>query len=151
MYVNRGALRYIQGKPGWTRYHRKTTTARTHSPLHFPSPDRLRSWLEGAFVQKQAVMLDQTRHAIFKRRSSPQPLTWDTVWRSKPMQSSWVAPGVYKQSKDYTREGAITSYPKLGVDVFEKTSKSRMRFALAARAMGSTMASCIRSITSSSC
>ena len=56
-----------------------------------------------------------------------------------------MAYDVYKESSDYKTEGTITLFPKLGVDVFEKTSKSRMRFALAARAMGSTIAKCIRS------
>ena len=49
----------------------------------------------------------------------------------------------YKQCNNNTSEGTITIYPKLKVDVFETPSKARMRFALAARAMGLTMASCI--------
>ena len=56
-----------------------------------------------------------------------------------------MAYDAYKQSTDHTVEGSITLFPKLGADVFEKTSKSRMRFGLAARAVGQSMANCIES------
>ena len=51
----------------------------------------------------------------------------------------------YKKSDDYLHEGSISIHPKLGKDVFEKKSKSRMRFGLAARALGQTMKQCILS------
>ena len=51
----------------------------------------------------------------------------------------------YKQSKDSTSKGVITIYTKFSVDVFDKTSKSRMSFALAARVLGLTIVRCIRS------
>merc|ERR1711933_332184 len=51
----------------------------------------------------------------------------------------------YKQSNDFLHEGSLADYVKLGTDVFEKTSKSRMRFGLAARALGQTMKQCILS------
>ena len=51
----------------------------------------------------------------------------------------------YKQSDDFLHEGSLADYVKLGTDVFEKTSKSRMRFGLAARALGQTMKQCILS------
>ena len=50
----------------------------------------------------------------------------------------------YKLSLDYTSEGAITLYPRLGLEVFMKRSKTRMRFGFSARALGKSIAKCIR-------
>ena len=50
----------------------------------------------------------------------------------------------YKQSDDFKHEGAIMRYPKLNIDTFQKTSKSRMRFGLAARSLGDNMIRCIQ-------
>ena len=49
----------------------------------------------------------------------------------------------YLVSMDYKSEGAITLFLRLGVDVFRKTSKSRMQFGLAARAFGRSIMRCI--------
>lgn len=49
----------------------------------------------------------------------------------------------YKRTIDYKSESSTQLYPKLSVDVFEKTSKSRMRVGLAARAVGTSMKRCL--------
>ena len=44
--------------------------------------------------------------------------------------------GTYKEIKYYNSKSAITIYRKLGLGVFAKTSNLRMRFSLAAQAVG---------------
>ena len=50
---------------------------------------------------------------------------------------------VWALTPDYNHEGGIRLYRKLNIDVFDKTAKTRMRFGLAARALGGTMKKCI--------
>ena len=50
----------------------------------------------------------------------------------------------YNASIGFTSKGAITLHPRLSVDVYQKTSKSRIRFGLGACALGNLMSRCIK-------
>ena len=56
-----------------------------------------------------------------------------------------MAYDAYKSPKDYECKGAVTTYQKLGVDVLEKTSRSKMRCYLKARTVEQPIAKCIES------
>ena len=84
-------------------------------------------------VKKQANSLDLSGHQKKKRNLHLNGL---------PVQLR-MGFDCYKMTPDYRSEGAIALYPKLEVGVFDKTSKSRMRFNRAARSMGQSMISCM--------
>ena len=107
-------------------------------PMAYPHPTR-----EGIIIVSAA----DTPHAIKKQVNAAELSGKSKSDRNLhlnglPIQLR-MGEDAYLASQDYKSEGAITLFPRLGIDVFRKTSKSRMRFGLAARAFGTSMSRCI--------